>query len=62
MTDEAHLFRSLDAARSDDRATPSANDVIHGFPILVFHLRIYVLAHIENLDKSRSSFCTRSYT
>jgi hypothetical protein len=61
MADQTHLFGSLDVARSDQSATPRADDVIRKLRIPGFiGLRIYVLAHTEKLDKSRSSFCRRN--
>ena len=54
MADQTHLFTSLDVARSDQGATPRADDVIRGLLKFV-GLGIQVLAHTEKLNKSRSS-------
>ena len=62
MADEAHLFGSLDVARSNNGAAPSADDFIRGFSILVFCLRIYVLAHTGKSKQIAFQLCTRSYT
>lgn len=57
MADQTHLFRRCYFARSDDRATPRADNIKCRLEVFEFvALRIYVSAHTSRIHKLRSSF------
>ena len=48
MTNQAHLFRQFDVARSNQRPTPGTDDVVHGWLFMV--LRMETLIQLDLPD------------